>query len=258
VLLVLTVGGAHNDTMLLAALAGALLLSAGASPRLRAAAGALVAGVGIKVTAGVALPFLVLAPARWRERARVAAGALGALAVLALVGVLGFGVHALGFVGALSEQQQLVATHSVPAELARLLGIGAPAHPPAWWRHLFLAGFAAALACALWRTARGADWRVAAGWATIALLLSTAWLLPWYAVWPLPLAAVGGDRRLRAAALVLCAYALLVHLPLADPLLSPARAQILTSSPVRVHGLGHRLELAGFQVLHDVHLDLRW
>ena len=52
------------------------------------------------------------------------------------------------------------------------------------------------LVLALWRTARGADWRVAAGWSTLALLLSTAWLLPWYAIWPLPLAAVCGDRRL--------------------------------------------------------------
>ena len=69
---------------------------------------------------------------------------------------------------------------------------------------------------ALWRTARGADWRVAAGWTMLALLLSTAWLLPWYAIWPLPLAAVGGDRRLRAAALLVCAYAVLIHLPLAD------------------------------------------
>ena len=77
------------------------------------------------------------------------------------------------------------------------------------------------LVYALWRTARGtADWRVAAGWSTLALLLSTAWLLPWYAIWPLPLAAVCGDRRLRAATLIVCAYAILIHLPLADPLLS--------------------------------------
>ena len=94
---------------------------------------------------------------------------------------------------------------------------------PSWWRHLFVAGFVVVLVFALWRTARGADWRVAAGWTTLALLLSTAWLLPWYAIWPLPLAAVSGDRRLRAATLVFCAYAILIHLPLADPLLSPAR-----------------------------------
>ena len=78
-------------------------------------------------------------------------------------------------------------------------------------------------ATSLWRTARGADWRTAAGWTTLALLAATAWLLPWYVVWALPLAAVSADRRLRAVTLLFCAYAILIHLPLAEPLLSPQR-----------------------------------
>ena len=163
------------------------------------------------------LPFLVLAPSDWRERTRVALAAILGLALVAGVGLIGFGSHALGFLDAVGEQQQLVAVHSIPAETARLVGLQGT---PGWWRHCFLAAFALVLAYALWRTARGADWRVAAGWSTLALLLSTAWLLPWYAIWPLPLAAVGGNRRLRAATLVVCAYAILIHLPLADPLLS--------------------------------------
>ena len=65
------VGGAHNDTLILLLLAAALVLSAGASPRFRAAAVALVAGIGIKVTAGLVLPFLVLAPQRARQRIEV-------------------------------------------------------------------------------------------------------------------------------------------------------------------------------------------
>ena len=109
------------------------------------------------------------------------------------------------------------------------------------------------LALALWRTARGADWRVAAGWTTLALLLATAWLLPWYAIWLLPLAAVSGDRRLRAATLVFCAYAVLIHLPLADRAAQPASApRPRTTSPFPVPGLVHRLELTGFEVLRDV------
>lgn len=263
VLLVLAVGGAHNDTLLLLALGLALLLSApreNAPPRPRAAALALAGGVGVKLTAGLVLPFLVLGQRTARERWRVTlAGMLGLIAVAA-VGVAGFGPHALGFLGAVGEQQQLIATHSVPAETARLLGIGSPAHPtPAWWRHVWIAAFVVVLAYALWRTARGADWRVAAGWTTIALLCSTAWLLPWYAVWPLPLAAVCADRRLLAAALVVCAYAVLIHLPLADPLLSPGH----TRSSARAGGiavpvLGERLEFAGLEVLRDTGLDLRW
>jgi alpha-1,6-mannosyltransferase len=218
VLLELAVGGAHNDTLLMLALAAALALTAGAEPRLRSGVSALVAGIGIKVSAGLSLLFLLLAPARGSERLRLAASAAVSFALLAIVALAGFGSHALGFLGAIGEQQQLVASHSIPAETARLVGLSGT---PTWWRQLFGAAFVLALVYALWRTARGADWRTAAGWATLALLSSTAWLLPWYAIWALPLAAVSGDRRLRAATLVVCAYAILIHLPLADPLLSP-------------------------------------
>ena len=255
VLLVLAVGGAHNDTLLLLTLAGALALTAGARAQPRAGAAALVAGVGVKLTAALVLPFMILGSGRSRERLRSASAALLSLLALGLLAVLGFGLHALGFLGAISEQQQLVATHSIPAETARLFGLEGT---PTWWRHLYLAAFLIALAVALWRCARGASWRAAAGWATLALLLSTAWLLPWYAIWLLPLAAVSGDRRLRAATLVFCAYAVLIHLPLADPLLSPRRARVVHHVHVTVPGLRHRLELAGFQILRDVNIDLRW
>jgi alpha-1,6-mannosyltransferase len=220
VLLELATGGAHNDTLVLLALAGALALAAGSAPRLRASAAVLVAGVGVKASAGLVIPFVALAPPAWRERGRVAASAVGAFALLAVVGVLGFGAHAFGFLGALNEQQQLVATHSIPAETARLFGLSGV---PGWWRHLWLGVFLVVLVYTLWRTARGADWRTMAGWATLALLLSTAWLLPWYAIWVLPLAALADSRRLRAATLAFCAYAILIHLAIADPLLSPAR-----------------------------------
>jgi hypothetical protein len=262
VLLELAVGGDHNDTLLLLALAAALLLTAGASPRFRAGAVALVAGIGIKVTAGLALPFLILGAggdgSGMRERLRVAGAAGLGLALLAVLGLIGFGSHAFGFIGAVSEQQQLVATHSIPAETARLVGLHGT---PSWWRHCFLAAFAVVLVYALWRTLRGADWRVAAGWSTLALLLCTAWLLPWYVIWALPLAAVSGDRRLRAATLVLCAYALLIHLPLGDGLLSPRHVTCHTRKDCVPGGGfrlgGHRIHLTGLKVSGDVTLDLR-
>jgi len=239
VLLELAAAGAHNDTLVLLVSAGALAVAAGrgapvvrdrreggdrfgrdGSYPLRSAAALMAVGVGVKASAGLALPFMVLAPGDWRGRARVAGGAVEALVVLALVAVLGFGSHAFGFVGALGEQQQLIATHSLPAETARWVGLTGL---PGWWREVFLVGFGAVLAATLWLTARGADWRSMAGWATLALLLSTAWLLPWYAIWVLPLAALADSRRLRVATLVFCAYAILIHLPLADPVLSPTR-----------------------------------
>ena len=67
-LLELAVGGAHNDTLILLVLAAALALTAGRHPRFRAAAVALVAGIGIKVTAGLALPSWC-----WRRRVRASA-----------------------------------------------------------------------------------------------------------------------------------------------------------------------------------------
>lgn len=255
VLLVLAVGGAHNDTLILLLLAVALALTAGSHPRMRAGAGALVAGVGVKLTAGLLLPFVVLGSKAARERRDALASAALCLLALAAVGVIGFGAHALGFLNAVGEQQQLVATHSVPAETARLVGLSGT---PGWWRHLYVAGFAIVLTSALWRTARGADWRVAAGWTTLALLLSTAWLLPWYVIWLLPLAAVGRDRSLRAATLLFCAYAVLIHLPLADGLLSPRVPRVHYRLPFPVPGARHRLELTGFEMLRDVQLDLRW
>jgi hypothetical protein len=260
VLLELAVGGAHNDTLVMAAIALALALAArgtaaGDGGGLRGSAVAVVAGMGVKIAAGVVLPFVVLGNPRWRERAVVALSAALALAALAALALLGFGSHALGFLGAVGEQQHLVAIHSAPAETARLVGLRGT---PAWWRDLYLGAFAVVLVLALWRTARGADWRVAAGWATLALLVSTAWLLPWYAIWLLPLAALGGNRRLCAATLLFCAYAILIHLPLADPVLSPAAHRSVEHLHLAVPGVRHRLEFTGFQILHDVQRNLRW
>jgi hypothetical protein len=258
VLLLLAVAGAHNDMLVLLALAGALSLAAGASPRLRGAAVALVAGVGVKASASLVIPFLVLAPPQLRERARVALAAAGALLALALLAVVGFGLHAFGFLDALNEQQQLIATHSIPQETARWLGM---AGLPGWWRDLFTAAFAAVLALTLWRTWRGDDWRTMAGWATIALLLCTAWLLPWYAVWALPLAALGDSRRLRIVTLAVCAYAILIHLPLAEPVLSPPRhligGQGVGGGRVGPAGPGrHDVVFAGLQVERHAAIDL--
>lgn len=254
VLLELAAGGAHNDTLVLLVLSGALALAAGRPSNLRAAAAMLVVGIGVKASAGLVLPFVVLAPSRWRERVGVAASAVGAVVLLAIAAVVGFGAHALGFLDALGEQQQLIATHSLPAETARWVGLSGL---PVWWRNLFVVGFLLVLALTLWRTARGADWRTMAGWATLALLLSTAWLLPWYAIWVLPLAALADSRRLRAATLVFCAYAILIHLPLANPVLSPARhISHHRAAPERRVSDQDGVVFAGLKVKRDAAFDL--
>jgi hypothetical protein len=64
------------------------------------------------------------------------------------------------------------------------------------------------------RTWRGANPIRMAGWATLALLIASAWLVPWYALWLLPLAALAADRRLELATAALCAWMLVIAVPL--------------------------------------------
>jgi hypothetical protein len=45
------------------------------------------------------------------------------------------------------------------------------------------------------------------------MLATSAWLMPWYVTWVLPLAALGRDRRLVAATLALCAYLVVMRTP---------------------------------------------
>jgi hypothetical protein len=53
----------------------------------------------------------------------------------------------------------------------------------------------------------------AAGWANVALLVTLSWVLPWYVLWALPLAALSRSRRLRRAVLVLGAYLIVAWAP---------------------------------------------
>jgi len=53
----------------------------------------------------------------------------------------------------------------------------------------------------------------ASGWASVALLFTLSWVLPWYVLWALPLAALSRSRRLRAAVLVAGAYLIVAWSP---------------------------------------------
>lgn len=245
VMIEFAVGGAHNDTITLLLISLTLALSAGAvtarasaaaatgaggnaarerrtqaraqraSRRLRTATAPLALAAGIKITGGLMMPFLILSPRTARERLRLLGDSIGGLLVVALIGAIGFGFGITEFVVPLAEEQQQVSPLSIPADIGRAIGIGAPQ----WWRAIFLVGFVCVLAYSLWRTAKGTDWRVAAGWSTWALVFSTAWLLPWYTIWALPLAAVSGNKRLRIAVLIFCLYGLAMRLPTTEALL---------------------------------------
>ena len=62
---------------------------------------------------------------------------------------------------------------------------------------------------------RRRDWLTGAGWA-LAVLASLGWLMPWYVVWLLPLAALAPDPQLRGVALAFSVFVLATFLPVTD------------------------------------------
>jgi alpha-1,6-mannosyltransferase len=202
--LVYAVGGAHNDILMMAVVMGSVYLLVRGRERAAAVTGSL--AVAVKASAGLAVPFLVLG-ARERRSALLAALATGA-AVLA-VALVAFGAQAFDFVNVLGTQQGLDSGTSVIAQLGAVFGW---AGNPTGARVVATAVFAATLAALLWRTWRRREtWLESAAWATVALLVCTSWLLVWYIVWLLPLAALGRSRWLTAAAAGLSVFVILTR-----------------------------------------------
>jgi alpha-1,6-mannosyltransferase len=219
--LVHVVGGAHNDG--LAVLLATLGVAALVARRVAEAGASLVASAAIKSSTLFIAPFALIATVRdqmstgrkvhhvWTNRPvnRLVAGALGAAVVIGVAGYLAFGwdwLHAFGLAG---ENQGRTSHMSIPVTFARLTGIDEGAV-----RVVALALFGVAVVWLLVKTWRGYDWIRAAAWAGTGLLLATSWLLPWYLVWPLPLAAVARDRVLAFVLLALTAYQLGARIPL--------------------------------------------
>ncbi|HEX7280206.1 MAG TPA: polyprenol phosphomannose-dependent alpha 1,6 mannosyltransferase MptB [Solirubrobacterales bacterium] len=202
--LVHVVGGAHNDglTMLLAMLAVAAVLSG----RQLSAGAALTAAIATKASAAFLAPFALLGSAR---RSRLLAGGLGAALALGAAAYLAFGWDWLNGFGLAGENQDRTSYMSIPITTARLTGLDADAV-----RLVAAILFAATVAYLLAWTWRGGDWIRAAAWTALALLLATAWLLPWYLIWLLPLAAISRDRPLQLLTLALTAYQLGARIPL--------------------------------------------
>ena len=218
-ILVHVVGGAHNDglTMLLAMAAVAAILSA----RELSGGGALAAAAATKLSAAFLIPFAFLGSSSrhvggvvflWNTRTkatRLLAGALGAALAIAVAAWVAFGwdwLHGFGLAG---ENQDRTSYMSVPITVARLTGLD-----PDAVRLATAILFVALVAYLLAWTWRGGDWIRAAGWTAAGLLLATAWLLPWYLIWPLPLAAISRDRPLQLLTLALTAYQLGARIPL--------------------------------------------
>jgi alpha-1,6-mannosyltransferase len=202
--LVYAVGGAHNDVLMMLPLLGGILLLLRGRERAAAVGGSL--AVAIKASAGLAVPFLVLGA---RERARALAAALATGAAVLAVALVVFGTQAFDFVNVLSTQQGLDSGTSVIAQLGAVFGWSGN---PSGARTVAKVVFAATLGGLLWRTwRRREEWLDCAAWATVALLVCTSWLLAWYIVWLVPLAALGRSRWLPAAAAALSVFVVLTR-----------------------------------------------
>jgi glycosyl transferase family 87 len=228
--LVHAVGGAHNDALVMLLVMGAVSMTlprarpgtAGAStapPARPGTAGvSAAAGAALKASGAISSPFILIGTTARKTFLLGAAATVTAIAVAALAV---FGSKALEAFVLIGQNQERTTRWSLPQRAAD--GIGAlTGGSPGSIVHVTRAGFAALLAIALIYLLRRAwagrddprEWILAAAWATLAVLLATAWLVPWYAIWLLPLAALARSRWLTAATLALCAYMLVIAVPL--------------------------------------------
>ncbi len=208
--LLFAVAGAHNEALIgMLVLAGAAWVVSGSELR---GGVALVAAGAVKASAALVLPFALIGS---RRRGRAAAAIALALVVVAATSLIAFGPSLSPLGAALATQQGLVAGHSLPSEVSKLLGLGRLALGV---RIAFLALAAGVLAAMARRCWRGASWLDCYGWTTLALLAATAWLWPWYGLWALAPATLSSSRPLRLATLVACAYLVAIRVAIHHPL----------------------------------------
>jgi hypothetical protein len=187
--LVWGVGGGHNDALVALALLGGTWL---VLRRREALGGAAIASAAaVKLSAGLVLPFLVIGAHR---RVRVMLGIAVAAVALAAIGFVAFGPSLGRMLDALRLQERYgygsISLNGFPRHYLHLGRAGPDAKLAL--KALF-AGVSALLAVhCLWKR----NWLAAAGWSTLVLLVVMGWVLPWYILWLLPLAALARSRAL--------------------------------------------------------------
>ena len=182
---------------------------------LDAAAGvSLVVATGLKASAGIVIPIVLASLLRNRRRLLAVLGGMALAAVLAgIASVLAFGLHFPD----LSLQGSVVTDLSIPNLLGLALGQGGETHMLHTLLNVALVG--TVVACCVWAWRREEP-LAASGWAMVALLVTLGWVLPWYVIWVLPLAALAGSRRLRIAALSIAVYLVLAWIPVTGEVLN--------------------------------------
>jgi hypothetical protein len=171
------------------------------------AGAAFVIATAIKASGGVLIPVVLVGLLRApRALIQVVLGMVAATAVVGAISLLAFGLH----IPDLSTQSRLVTSESVP----NLIGLAVGAGGESKALHDLMSGvlIASVLGCC-WLAWRRRDSITASGWASVALLVTLSWVLPWYVLWVLPLAVLSGSRRLRMAALALGVYLIVAWAP---------------------------------------------
>ncbi len=166
VYLMYAVAGFHNDFFMLipSTAAIAFLLAR----RDRSAGAMVMVAVAVKFTAILLLPFLLVAARPSQRRKRVIVGAVLASIPLIALDLALFGLSLPN----LKDQSTLLTPFSAPNMLGTLLGVGGGT--PGLLR---LANVALVVTVALVLRRRG-EWLTGAGWSTLALIASLAWLVP--------------------------------------------------------------------------------
>jgi hypothetical protein len=193
------------------------------SPYELGAGAAFVTATAIKASGGVLIPVVLVGLLRAPRRlCQVLVGMALAAVIVGAASLIAFGLH----IPDLSTQGRLVTNESIPNLIG--LAIGAGGESETLRKAMSGVLVMSILYCCrlAWRSrSSGADapaeasggpvdrLLTASGWASVALLVTLSWVLPWYILWVLPLAALSSSRRLRTTALVLGVYLIVAWAP---------------------------------------------
>jgi alpha-1,6-mannosyltransferase len=194
VVLVFTLGGFHNDLlMLVPVLAGFDLLVRG-----HYLSGGFLAGlsVGIKLTAAPVLGMMAFVPMisqmklSWRERLEPALGMIVGIIIMFAITLLIYGRWSFNLIQLLTDQQ--AQAHSAGTSVLGYLALHHGWQLPPSVASLLVYGVVAfALVFAWFAGRRYLRVDQAAGWLLLLVLVVSQWTLPWYAVTLVALAALG-------------------------------------------------------------------
>jgi hypothetical protein len=168
---------------------------------------ALVTAAAIKASGAILIPVVLAALLRSPRRVvQILLGMVVAGVTVAATSLAAFGLH----VPDLSTQGKLVTNLSAPNLLGLALGTGGETEG---LRTVLSGVLILVVVCSCVLAWRRRDAITASGWVTVALLVTLGWVLPWYVLWLLPLAALSSSRRLRTTALVLGVYLIVAWSP---------------------------------------------